>query len=193
MILISGGHNAEAVGATDKGFSEYPETRVWAETLSECIWKMYKANSYIVPSGSLREKVAFINSMLRSNWDSRSHAVAVEVHFNSSPRGGKGSETLFCPGSAKGEILAQSVQSKLTSVFQPSRGVTEGWYRMDRPGVIDYKGDVDGDETPDYFLKMTHCPAIIVEPEFVQNQDAIQDKMLDGCEAIAKGIMEYLA
>ena len=41
---------------------------------------------------------------------------------------------------------------------------------MDRPGVVDYPGDVDGDENKDAFLALTNCPAVITEAYFLDNE-----------------------
>ena len=61
---------------------------------------------------------------------------------------------------------------------------------MDRPGVIDYAGDVDGDEIIDYFLRKTMCPALIIEPEFVQNYDLILQTKTEGILALAEGLID---
>jgi N-acetylmuramoyl-L-alanine amidase len=191
MIILSGGHYEGAVGAKSDGFAEFPNTLLWAEMVQEYLWKLYRVTAHISPSGTLRQKVEAINALLEAS-PNRAHAVAVEIHFNSAV-GARGSETLYCPGSIRGQSLAQAIQARLGALFPPSRGVKEGWYRMDRPGIVDYWGDEDGDEKPDYFLKMTHCPAAIVEPEFVQNRHLLESGQPEACEAIARGIMENIA
>jgi hypothetical protein len=75
----------------------------------------------------------------------------------------------------------------------PDRGAKEGWYKMDRPGVIDFYGDEDGDEMPDYFLRKTNCPALILEPEFIQQYGHIKNSRKVGTQAIAAAIQETLA
>ena len=82
--------------------------------------------------------------------------------------------TLYYPGSVKGKALASSVNSSVGLVLNSrNRGVKEGWYRMDRPGVEDYQGDVDGDENIDYFLAQTTCPAIIFEMTLTLHVSAV--------------------
>lgn len=138
----------------------------------------------MVPTGSLTSKVNFINS--------KDAVVAAEIHFNSNVRA-KGSETLYAPGSEKGKELALAIQEqfKARGIFQPDRGAKEGWYRLDRPKVIDYKGDVEGDEVINYFLRATYCPSVIVEPEFISNRETIDKWFFEGCDAIAQALLDF--
>jgi hypothetical protein len=99
---------------------------------------------------------------------------------------------LCYPGSAKGMELAHAVQKVLAEDFPPSRGVRAGWYRMDRPGVVDYHGDVEGDETIDYFLKYTNCPAIIIEPDFVHRWDLLEHNRAHACMGMARELILLL-
>ena len=116
---------------------------------------------------------------------------ALEIHFNSAAVPGvKGSETLYAPGSQRGSKIARIVQCHLAKQYPPNRGIKEGWYRMDRPGVIDYAGDTEGDEIIDYFLRKTKCPALIVEPEFIQNHRKITSTRLDGITQLAEGLID---
>ena len=138
---------------------------------------------FIVPSGRLKKKVKWIN---KHNAD-----LAVEIHFNAC--GGckaKGSETLYYPYSTRGKKVAEIIQKYLGDVCPPSRGVKEGWWGMDRPGIEDYPGDVDGDEKPDFFLKYTNCPAVIVEPEFIHNVSVIEERREYGSYVLAAAIAE---
>jgi len=142
-----------------------------------------------VPDGGLREKVEFINA--------NDPAFAVEIHFNSAIVGGKhvgeGCETLMYPGSYAGRQLADILQRAQYQIFKPSRGVKEGWYRQDRPGIVDYQGDVDGDETIDYFLRKTKCPAVILEPEFIHNiLSQIQPNRRAACMILSSAMLEAL-
>jgi N-acetylmuramoyl-L-alanine amidase len=188
MILISAGHSPKEKGACFDNFCEYDEALLWAINIVRELEYM-DIKSRIVPTGSLGKKVRFINK--------QSDAIAaIEVHFNSAMRNGKhvgqGTETLYCPGSINGKILAGAIQKYLWPLFSYDRGIKEGWYRMDRPGHKDYPGDIDGDEKPDYFLKYTKCPAIIIEPEFIHHKDFIVKKRVPASRQIAYGIIEGL-
>lgn len=192
VILISAGHYEAAKGAQHEGFTEYPETSLWADTLALAINKVGENKqgypiAMRIKDGHLRDKVAEINHICENT----KVFCAVEIHFNSAGVPNvKGSETLYYPGSQRGAKIARIVQFHQAKTFPPNRGIKEGWYRMDRPGVIDYAGDVEGDETIDYFLRKTPCPAIIVEPEFVQNHRLLKEKRLEGVTQLAEGLID---
>ena len=59
---------------------------------------------------------------------------------------------------------------------------------MDYPGRVDYEGDVDGDEKMDYFLRKTHCPAVIIEPEFIHLWGNIQRNRAAACVGMATAL-----
>ena len=184
MILISAGHHEAAQGAKWLGHTEWPEACLWRDTIIELIPDV----AHPVPTGLLRDKVKFINTA--------GPAAAIEIHFNSAKVGGQhvgnGCETLIYPGSHRGRMLAEHVQDAMAALFQPSRGIKEGWYRQDRPGVVDYQGDVEGDEKIDYILRKTTCPTIIIEPEFIHHFQSIQEKRKKACTAIANAILNYI-
>lgn len=182
-VILSAGHYPESPGACDGEWCEHEEAVRWVKVLHGLLSPQYKVLE--VPTGHLRDKVKWINH--------RPADMCLEVHFNAC--GGcnaHGSETLYMPSSDRGHVMATLVQNKLGEVFPPSRGAKEGWYRMDRPGVKDYPTDVEGDEQPDYFLRQTRWPAIIVEPEFIHHKEVIQEERLQGCQAIVAGIGEFL-
>lgn len=184
MILVSAGHHQGAQGASWAGRTEWPQAVLWQKLLLQYLADVGEA----VPTGLLRSKVEYINA---------AQAVcAIEIHFNSAKVGGqhvgKGCETLYYPGSAKGKQLAFSAQKALSKYFLPDRGIKAGWYRMDQPGVVDYQGDVDGDEKVDYFLRETHCPAIIIEPDFIHRWDLIEHNRAQACRAMADELIKLL-
>ena len=182
MICISGGHNATKTGANSQGFSEYPETFLWAECIVEELRKL-DLPAHLVSTGGLRHKVDEINDTQPT--------MAVEIHFNADPsHKGRGCETLYHPGSRKGLYMAKEIQRQMSPFFTPNRGVKEGWYKMDRPVAVDYRGDVDGDETVDYFLRKTRCPAVIIEPEFIHSRGVIEAGLDVGCQVIAEAIKD---
>ncbi|MCK7495195.1 MAG: hypothetical protein MZW92_31940 [Comamonadaceae bacterium] len=97
---------------------------------------------------------------------------------------------LHYPGSTRGRAAAERIQKALATVYR-DRGVHEGWYRADRPGRIDYPGDVEGDEKLLAFVAGVPFPAVIIEPEFIFNRDVIEATRNDACTLIAQAIIEY--
>lgn len=185
-IALSAGHNPNAKGASNgQGFNEYDEAIKWLAKLIE-LFSNSQVQVIEVPTGSLRSKINFINKQTDLK-------LALEIHFNSCASiKVKGSETLYCPGSYRGKIAADIIQRAIASIMPPNRGIKEGWYRMDRPGIKDYAGDVDGDEVIDAFLRSTRCTAVIVEPEFIQNRSVIEANRDICCEVIYEAILDYL-
>lgn len=185
MIALSAGHYPEKPGACWP-----PESARWCEHDLAVHWVdqvalivRQQVSVQVVPPGWLGDKVRFINALPACK-------LAVEVHFNSNASAkARGSETLFCPGSNRGARAAEAVQRLIGVVFPPDRGAKPGWHRMDRPGHVDYVGDVEGDEHVDYFLAKTQPVALIVEPEFIFNVKTLQDLELSGCRALAEGIL----
>jgi N-acetylmuramoyl-L-alanine amidase len=185
-VAISAGHHPEAPGAAKNQLTEYHETAIIAGMLVNALGHV-GIKAYLIGTGPLQKKVAEINA---GRFDS-----GVEIHLNGG--GGDGCETLFCPGSVIGRSFATGIQSALVARMPAKdRGVKDGWYRMDRPGVVDYPGDVDGDEKHDYILAETNCPFVIVEPFFIDGTDggrhsANLSSYRTIAAAIAEGILNY--
>lgn len=177
MIIITPGHYNGAAGARHpNGFVEYPETREWARMIYHNIGK---ENAMYVAAQTLPKKVAVINELC----DLNDVKVVLEVHFNAAQNAegeyvGKGSETLYYPGSAVGKAYAEKVQVALAKHFPPSRGVKEGWYRRRKSSG------------PLYLLKKTKCPALIIEPDFIHRADLIRQNQAACCQDIAQVLME---
>ncbi len=170
MIILSAGHHPKAKGATFRDYSEYPYTMNWCKKIRDHILSLDDAYCTLIKTGTLDKKVREVNRVVKN---AGTKCLAVELHFNSDPSGkGRGNETLYYPGSVKGKYIASIYNDHFVMtcpIIGKNRGIKEGWYKMDRPGIIDYYGDVDGDEMPDYWLKATSCPALILEPCFIQN------------------------
>jgi len=190
MIFISAGHHEKAQGATYGAFTEFYFTVKYAEKIIELLGD----RCVRVPAGTLKQKVNFINHYIKENPDKKPYT-AIEIHFNSAKMWrdqnangviddgemvhvGRGSETLYYPGSKTGKPLAEKIQDALGRVCQPDRGSKEGWYQMNPA-----KG-------PDFFLAKTHCRAVIVEPEFIDNIENIRLKSNLACHAIAEALLE---
>jgi len=185
VVAISIAHYPESPGAGYNNIYEHQTSKIWISALRNKL-KFFNIEVPVAPIGNLESKVEFIN---RTDTD-----LCLEIHFNGSynPKV-SGVETLYCPGSIKGKKLAKVVHSYYAGVMGVrDRGVKEGWYRMDRPGFEDYPGDKDGDERKDYFLQYTHCPALILEPDFISQIANIRNKQDEACMSIARGIDDYL-
>lgn len=185
MIALSAGHYPKDPGACwpkDKPtFCEHEIAVEWIGLIALTVRQQIPL--VVIPSGWLGDKVKAINAL-------KNCKLAVELHFNSSSSiSARGSETLYCPGSKNGLQAAITMQKYMSNIFPPNRGAKEGWYRMDRPGHIDYKSDIEGDEKIDYFLGKTKPVALIIEPEFIFNSMTIKKLRLPGCDAIASGIL----
>lgn len=189
MLIVSPGHYPAEPGACypagQRLYCEHGEALEWVRRIA-----FYARNRVMVdiaPSLWLGDKVRWINRHVPSA------ELAAEIHFNSDPKhAGRGCETLYCPRSEAGALAARIVQGAMSNVLGPDRGVHEGWYRMDRPGHVDYPGDTDGDENVDYFLKATACPALILEPEFIHHRERINEVRDEACEQIAHALAEAI-
>lgn len=174
MIIISPGHYASSPGARYESFSEYPETKEWARKIYQSVGE----SAIYVGAQTLVRKVQEINNLCAHN----EVKIALEIHFNSAVTAtgehvGEGSETLYCPGSKRGREIAEIIQPILAKHFPPNRGVKEGFYRRRK---------LNG---PLYFLKETRCPAIIIEPEFVQFHDRIEASRRRCCTELAEALL----
>ena len=185
MIFISAGHHQESPGASYKDVTEYDLTTKWADLIAYYL----SDNCLRVPNGYLRDKVNFVNGRCKKE------DLAVEIHFNSAKlwkdwnknghiddgemiNVGRGSETLFYPGSEGGKKDALVVQDMIGSLMKPDRGVKEGWYQC------------NPDKGPDYFLARTKCHSLIIEPEFIDNLEQLNSNMKQCCELIAASTLK---
>lgn len=177
MIIITPGHYNGASGARHpNGFVEYPETKTWARMILKNI---EPGQGRYVAAQTLPKKAAAINKLCESN----DVKVVLEVHFNAAQNSegeyiGRGSETLYYPGSEVGKAYAEKVQGVLAKYYQPSRGVKEGWYRRRKTSG------------PLYLLKKTKCPALIIEPDFIHRADLIRQNQAACCKDLAEVLMD---
>ena len=174
-IAISVGHNPTAPGAAFENYTEYSEVILIASFLVQNLQREGHL-AYIIGTGGLKHKVSQINDIEPD--------IAVEIHLNAANTYAHGCETLYCPGSKIGKQLAQNVQTELNKVTNNrDRGVKEGWYHMIKPP--------NPKAQKDYFLAETCCPAIIIEPFFIDNIE--RNRFIDNLEIqneMAKSIMK---
>jgi len=186
--FISAGHNKNSQGASFGEFTEFTETLYWAKKIVAHIGD----DAILVPSGKLSEKVAFINDNIDGD------SIAAEIHFNSAKiwedlnkdgivdedemkNVGRGALTLHYPNSKTGISLATDIQNTMKPFYGTHwNGVMAGYYRMNPKNKVDY------------FLSETHCPAIIIEPEFIHHKDLIHEHREVACFNIAQTLMEFI-
>jgi len=192
VIILSAGHNPQAKGAEWGMQNEYDVAQRWIQEILLYI-EGHGFQVYLVSTGTLPEKVAEVNEFVSAH-NLSGNSIAAELHFNAAGRQYiEGNETLYYPGSIRGRELAETYNKSFFAAAKAEvvkdRGVKEGWYKMDRPGVIDYAGDVDGNEKPDYWLRKTNCPALILEPCFLCQ---VGDDWVKVAHAIGRGLIAAL-
>ena len=172
-VAVSVAHNPARPGACYIDNTEHAESTIWSDLVEKYLRKR-SIDVYRVPVGGLKAKVRDINAQYCD--------LAIEIHFNSSVSGkASGCETLYCPGSVGGLAAARIVQHRLAEAMgNRDRGVKEGWYRMEVGGTIDY------------FLRETNCPALILEPEFIQQWKSLTDRRGSGTKVIAEAVAKVL-
>ena len=190
MIILCAGHDKKSVGASYNNFNEYDEAVKWVQLIHDSIVSDYEYPCAIVPDLRTVDPTQTANDVYagKVRWVNAHDMalLAIEIHFNSDEsKRQRGCETLYMPGSEKGHEAAKIVQAELAGLFPPSRGAKEGWHRMDKPGRVDYPGDVDGDENINYWLRATYPVALALEPEFIYNRETIEDKRTAACAALA--------
>jgi N-acetylmuramoyl-L-alanine amidase len=106
-------------------------------------------------------------------------SLAVELHFNASSPSANGHEWLHWHASPNGKKLAQVFHDSFTEDFPSikSRGL--------KPLTVGSRGSE--------FVRLTHCPAILVEPFFGTNEkDCSQITATRVAESYAKAILKFL-
>lgn len=156
QLVLSAGHHEGAAGASFQDIVEWPLTKVWVTELVSNF--SIGAPVLIITNDLLSRKIKTINAL------NPVPKLCLEVHFNSSPHGGAGSETLYTPGSLRSKLIAEKIQVVLSKFSKPDRGIKEGWYKQDLERRV-----------PDAFLSQTKPVAVILEPFFVQQVSQLKD------------------
>lgn len=187
-FILSAGHNPDKKGARWGDLYEYDVTSKWVPEIARYL--RYKGHSALeVETGGLGKKVTMANAMANAYTD----PIAVELHFNAAGSTYvQGNETIYFPGSVSGKAAAKSYNEKFMELagkyVVKDRGIKEGWYKMDRPGIVDFYGDEDGDEMPNYWLRKTACTSLILEPCFMCQIEEIGDNWKEVCWAIGDSL-----
>ena len=185
-IALCSGHHKIAKGAVNKkhGLNEHDE----AVKVNAYLADKLRSFGHTVDEigGTLSEKIAKINAGC--------YTLALDNHFNAG--GGRGCEVIHVPSSPTRHEQAKVMSASIaTYMGLKDRGAKGGWHRMDQPGVVDYPGDIDGDEHMDAFVARTDCPAFIPEPFFMDNNAEVEYWLVAGrhaqiADAIAVGITD---
>lgn len=128
----------------------------------------YAGNGYGLAMFDVAKKVQSIHA-----------SIAVELHFNSASPSANGHEWLYWHSSVTGKKLAQAFSDTFSDDFPgiKSRGL---------------KALAPGDRGAE-FVKLTHCPAILVEPFFGSNEnDCALITPTRVAESYAKAILKFL-
>ena len=175
-IALSAGHHPANPGAVYNSLKEHNVAARWCAVIGRLLGDA-GAEVHHVATGPLKNKVDEVKFQggMAGAFD-----LAVEIHFNAcGDCGADGAETLYMPGSEKGRRAAEIIQREMAMAGARDRGVKEGWHKMEVGG------------TPNYFLAKTPCPAVIVEPAFLDGEfpmDQAEEEAL--CAAVAAGIVE---
>ena len=146
-VGLSVGHHPDAKSGVNK--MEYAQCSAMVGHIIKDAMLTGDMKPYLIGTGGLKKKVKEINKLKLD--------CVIEVHLNYG--GGKGCETLYCPGSRRGICFADIMQSSLSNIAWANRGTRAGYYKMNR------------NNPPNYFLSKTNCPAIILEHYFLDNQE----------------------
>ena len=195
-IYVSAGHHSTFKGARHLEFWEHDEALLWRDEIVALLGE--KGRSVAAPPADVvaitedelkdqkaRERVEMSARLYKLDQINKAEdaRLAVEVHFNSLDTtqtlpSEHGCLTYYYPGSQPGRRMAQRVQEVQRQFFQPDLGAHEGYVQMNKSmGVI-------------WFLALTKCPALIIEPQFIDRREDIQAKRHDCCVALANVLME---
>lgn len=177
IIAIGAGHNDKHPGVC----VEYEGTLIReydvAKVLEKRVTNVLETYGYVIYnfSGTLQRKVSQINKI--------KPVCAIELHFNCCKA--HGGEILHYP-SDKSTKLAYSIAKYLRPHVSKWRGIKIGYYRCDPNKPILY------------FLRKTICPAVIIEPAFLDSIDVDLPLIFDDnwfnliAKAIAQGVYKYV-
>lgn len=171
-----GDEGAESVDGTSEWMYHagrvLPHLSSWLESAGHTV---VEVDSY--EGGTYREAMRYVAGLLRSeNVD-----FCLELHFNAAGGNARGYEHLYWITSDRGMQLAKCLNHAHAIAFNhvhPNRGI--------KPRTSNNRGSL--------FLRYTHCPAVIVESFFGDNEDdwnAFKDAGPCLASAIAAGCLQY--
>jgi N-acetylmuramoyl-L-alanine amidase len=175
-VFLGVGHGGSDPGAVANGFKEKDLNLSIALA---CQAELTRHDVTVLMSRTKDETEDLVNRINECN--AFKPALALDFHNNAG--GGDGAEVFYHHGGGTGKILAENILSEVVKIGQNSRGAK-------------VKKNSSGQDSFG-FIRLTSCPAVIVECAFVDNKTDI--KILDTAAeqkamgiAIAKGSLKTL-
>lgn len=174
-VYLGVGHGGSDPGAVANGFKEKDLTLTIALACRDELVRYgveVKMSRTTDVDGSVNRKV--------SECDAFGADLGADIHINAG--GGDGSEVFHTKYFGKGNTLAKNIIAEMQEIGQNTRGAK---VKLNQSGN-DYFG----------FIRMTKCPAVLVECAFIDTKDieiidtAVEQKAMG--IAIAKGILKTL-
>ena len=175
-VFIGAGHGGSDPGATANGFYEKDLNLPIALA---CRDELKKYGVEVLMS-----RTADVDDTLNAECkrcNSFAPDLALDIHNNAG--GGDGAEVYYHVGGGVSKTLAQNILNEIVKIGQNSRGIKT---KVNDDGT-DWLG----------FIRMTSCPAVLVECAFMDNKADLQtvntpEKQKTMGTAIAKGILKTL-
>ncbi len=175
-VFLGVGHGGSDPGAVANGFKEKDLNLSIALA---CQAELARHGVTVLMSRTKDETEDLVNRINECN--AFKPDLALDIHNNAG--GGDGAEVFHHHGGGTGKILAENILSEVVKIGQNSRGAKT-------------KKNSSGQDSFG-FIRLTSCPAVIVESAFLDNKTDI--KIIDTAEeqkamgiAIAKGILKTL-
>jgi N-acetylmuramoyl-L-alanine amidase len=194
MIVICPGHHQGARGAKNAQYNIYEHDVAYR--VSGLVVDALRRAGYAVEmvEGRLRQKVQRINTLYASDGVD----LALDIHFNAdydhldphdyNDARGHGCMVMFNPGMEKREEQASAMSKVMAKVVgSKDHGGRPGWHWKEGERV-----------GKNYFLEKTHCPALIPELCYIDNNGeyerflSSEDRLHISAMAIVEGVMELM-
>lgn len=173
-VFIGAGHGGSDPGAVANGFKEKDLNLVIALACRDEL-KKYGVN--VQMSRTMDTDDTLDAECQRCN--AFNPDLAIDIHNNAG--GGDGAEVYYHVGGGTSKTLAQNILDEIVKIGQNSRGIKT-------------KANADGTDWLG-FIRMTNCPAVLVECAFIDNKTDLQIVNTEAKQkfmgvAIAKGILK---
>lgn len=173
-VVITVGHDSDRRGAVAvDGVTEWDFHRKTAHSLAAelAVMGIRAVVEYRTPGLGYTSAMAHLVARVNAHRP----LVALELHFNAGGSAAHGAEALHWPGSVNGQRLATSLaRACAIGGSVRNRGAVAQARSWNADGkLVDDNGDgkPDPQGPPLYFLRDTHCLAVIVETHFGSNAE----------------------